>query len=201
MVVDDVERRKADLRARVRAARTARDADRRAADAEGLRAVALAHGLVRDRPVVAAYLSGPSEPGTGPLLDGLAATGTRVLLPVVSVGPPRDLDWAVDDGTTRPGPLAGLREPAGPRLGPQALATADVVLVPALAVDTLGGRLGQGGGFYDRALVRVRPGALVVAVVHDEELHDAAVDPVPVLAHDRRVDAVLTPTRCVAVRG
>jgi len=69
-----------------------------------------------------------------------------------------------------------------------------VVLVPALAIDRAGFRLGQGGGYYDRLLADVPRhadgGPLLVAVVHDDELLDA----LPHEPHDRPVDAVLTPT-------
>ena len=84
----------------------------------------------------------------------------------------------------------GLLEPAGPRLGPGALAAADVVVVPALAVDRRGARLGRGRGYYDRALAHARPGAVLVAVVFDDEL----VDALPAEPHDRRVSAVVTPS-------
>jgi 5-formyltetrahydrofolate cyclo-ligase len=73
--------------------------------------------------------------------------------------------------------------------------------MPALAADTGGARLGQGGGWYDRSLAGSAGGdakpRLLVAVVHDDELFDATTDPLPVESHDLRVDAVLTPTRWV----
>jgi 5-formyltetrahydrofolate cyclo-ligase len=85
-----------------------------------------------------------------------------------------------------------MAEPVGPRLGVDAIAAADVVLVPALAVARDGVRLGKGGGSYDRALARARTGALVVALLWDGELHDAG--DLPVEPHDRPVDAVVTPS-------
>ncbi len=74
------------------------------------------------------------------------------------------------------------------------------MLVPALAAGRDGVRLGQGGGFYDRALADLPPhpeGPLVVAVVHDDEL--LAAGEVPSAPHDRRVDAVLTPSGWVVL--
>ena len=67
------------------------------------------------------------------------------------------------------------------------------MIAPALAVDTTGARLGQGGGWYDRALEHLRPGAPVVALVFPEELYDAQTRPLPRERHDRLVDAVATP--------
>jgi 5-formyltetrahydrofolate cyclo-ligase len=195
-----VEEVKALLRRRIRAERAARHADERERAALGLRDIAMSTPAVATARIVTCFLSAPTEPGTAPLRLALQRAGLRVLLPVVaSSGPQPTLDWALDDGTSRSGTYLGLPEPTGPRLGQQAIATADLVLVPALAVDTTGARLGQGGGFYDRALTMVRDGALVVAVLHDEELLDAAVEPVPVLPHDRHVDAVLTPSRWVTI--
>ena len=73
------------------------------------------------------------------------------------------------------------------------LVDADVVIAPALAVDSNGVRLGQGGGWYDRALEHVRPGTKVIAVVFPEEVYDATDRPLPLEKHDRTVDAVATP--------
>jgi 5-formyltetrahydrofolate cyclo-ligase len=145
------------------------------------------HGLAQWQGVgtIAAYYSVGIEPPTEALIEALLAGGSRVLLPVIDGAA---LDWAAYTGPnelTR-GPF-GLSEPSGPRLGEDALAQADVVVMPALAVDRLGNRLGHGRGFYDRALIDVA--APIVAVVYDAEL----IDDVPAEAHDHRVDAVLRP--------
>jgi 5-formyltetrahydrofolate cyclo-ligase len=136
----------------------------------------------------AAYVPDETEPGHGRLPAVFTQLGARVLLPVVS---PEgvELAWAVDTGRLAPGRF-GLLEPVGPRLGPTAIGTADIVIVPALAVSRDGVRLGRGGGYYDRALGHARPEAVVVALVFDDEL----LDEVPAEPHDRRVDAVLTPS-------
>jgi 5-formyltetrahydrofolate cyclo-ligase len=84
-------------------------------------------------------------------------------------------------------------EPGTHALGTGAIAQADVVIAPALAVDSRGVRLGQGGGWYDRALEHVRPGTKVVAVVFPEEVYDASDRPLPVEPHDKPVHAVATP--------
>jgi 5-formyltetrahydrofolate cyclo-ligase len=135
---------------------------------------------------LAAYVGVGTEPATLPLLDALRSVGVRVLLPVITGDA---LDWAAYEGSASlaEGPL-GLAEPAGVRLGGTALLEAEVVLVPALAVDRRGHRLGRGRGYYDRALAAVT--APVVAVVYDDDV----IDDVPVEDHDRDVDGRLTPS-------
>ena len=176
---------KAALRVRLLTRRRERTSTERAAAAEAVTR-ALLRGLTAAR-TVAAYVPDEIEPGHGRLPAAYTQLGIRVLLPVVSDRGP-ELRWAVDSGRLAPGRF-GLLEPVGPRLGPSALGTADVVVVPALAVGRDGSRLGRGGGYYDRALRHVRPGSLLVALVFDDEL----VDALPMEAHDHRVTAVVTP--------
>ena len=135
---------------------------------------------------VAAYLSVGTEPGTAALLDALAGAQVEALLPVLL--PDGDLDWARADDGVVPGPH-GLLEPAGPRLGRDAVARCTLVVVPALAADRAGTRLGRGGGSYDRVLPRAT--GTVVALLHDGEL----VDALPADPHDVPVDAVVVPSR------
>ncbi len=133
---------------------------------------------------VAAYASVGTEPGTAPLLDALLGGPRTVLLPLLL--PDGDLDWAAYDGGLRAGPR-GLRQPPGPPLGPDAVGGCALVVVPALAVDRAGTRLGRGGGSYDRALARA--GGLVVAALHRGEL----VDHLPADPHDRPVHGAVVP--------
>ena len=142
---------------------------------------------LRRAATVAAYVSVGREPGTGPLLAALAEAGKRVILPLLQ--PDDDLDWAVYRG---PESLVrarrGLLEPVGTPLGPYAIGTADCVIVPGLAVDRTGLRLGRGGGSYDRALGRVPVGTFTCVVLQASEVRDE----VPADAHDRRVTAVVS---------
>ncbi|GAA3866684.1 5-formyltetrahydrofolate cyclo-ligase [Streptomyces lacrimifluminis] len=145
---------------------------------------------------VAAYVSVGTEPGTRALLDALHARGVRVLLPVLL--PDNDLDWGTYTGEgslveVRHGGRTALLEPAGDRLGADAVTDADAVLLPGLAVDGLGLRLGRGGGSYDRVLARLeRSGAdpALVVLLYDSEV----VPRVPAEPHDRPVHAVVTPS-------
>jgi 5-formyltetrahydrofolate cyclo-ligase len=177
------------LRDQVQAARKRRPLEAAAGFAASVADVALGWEPVRSAATVAAYVSVGSEPGTGLLLDALAAAGKRVLLPVVLPG--LDLDWATYTGRPGLAPAArGLLEPTGSRLGRTAIAQADVVLVPGTAVSPVGARLGQGGGCYDRALPRVLPGTPVAVVLYDDEV---GLD-VPAEPHDVRVGFALTST-------
>jgi 5-formyltetrahydrofolate cyclo-ligase len=152
----------------------------------------LATADVRRAATVAAYVSLPGEPGTAPLLDALSAGGKRVILPVLL--PDGDLDWAAYGGPRDLRPARfGLLEPVGEPMGPDALANADVVLVPGLAVDPDGVRLGRGGGSYDRALGRVPVGTFTCVLLYDGEVGV----PVPVEPHDRRVGWAATPSGLV----
>ncbi|MCX4813021.1 5-formyltetrahydrofolate cyclo-ligase [Streptomyces sp. NBC_01239] len=167
---------------------------REAGDALADRALELAE-LAHAR-TVAAYVSVGTEPGTLTLLDALRAREVRVLLPVLL--PDNDLDWGAYDGEgslarVQHGGKMALFEPSGERLGPDAVTAADVVLLPGLAVDGRGMRLGRGGGSYDRVLARLERAdahpALVV-LLYDSEV----VDRVPAEAHDRPVRATVTPS-------
>jgi 5-formyltetrahydrofolate cyclo-ligase len=122
--------------------------------------------------------------------------GSYVLLPLLR--PDGDLDWASYEGPESlvPGPR-GLLEPGEPPRGPGAVARADAVLVPALAVDRAGNRLGRGGGSYDRALARVGPVVPLLALVYDAEL----LDHVPAEPHDVKVRAAVSPGAGVSVTG
>lgn len=180
------------LRRTVRAQRDGRSPEERERVARSLAMVALELPAIRRARCVAAYGSLPQEPGTGPLREALRARGARVLLPVVVDD--KNLDWAEDTGELVVSPGLRLPEPTGPRLGQSALAEAEVVIVPALAVDTSGTRLGQGRGYYDRALQTVGKSTLVLALVHDEEVLDPTT-PVPSDPHDVAVHGAVTPTR------
>lgn len=160
-----------------------------AAAGRALARVAVAEPVVARAGTVVAYGALPGEPDPAVLIEVLRRRGTTVVLPRVAE---TGLTFAVFTGRWRPGAPTGgglrIPEPTGE---PVDVFAADVVLVPALAVDRRGVRLGQGGGYYDRTdLVRRRPRPAVVAVVFESEF---VAEPLPAEPHDLRVDAVLTP--------
>lgn len=182
-MTSDLRDRKATERARLLAARRAVPPDVRDVEAAALARHAASLDITADQ-TVCAFLPVGSEPGSVELVDALPC---RVLLPVVVGLAP--LDWAVYTGPSglRPGPHK-LLEPSGPRLGASAVLAASLVLVPALAVDLSGVRLGKGAGHYDRTLPQVT--APLVAVIRDCEL----VASLPGEPHDIRMNGVLTPS-------
>jgi 5-formyltetrahydrofolate cyclo-ligase len=183
--------RKAELRTRLLEARRALTAGERQEAGTALVQRVRDWALLASAGTVAAYASMGTEPGTHELINALRADGTRVLLPVLQAD--NDLDWADYAG---PGTLErtsrGLLEPAGKRLGPLAVTQAHAVLLPGLAVDARGVRLGRGGGSYDRVLerlaaARTHPALVVLLYTHE------VVDTVPREPHDHLVDAAVTP--------
>lgn len=181
---------KRELRARIRAARRARDTrEHSLAETAIAERVTKRLGLVSE---VCCYLSMETEPGTDALIARLVRDGVRVHVPRVSGTAMQWCEYAPGDGL-RESDL-GIREPIGEGVA-RVPAGADAVILPALAADALGNRLGQGGGFYDRALgsipSQVEGGPLCIALVFDDEV----LPLLPLESHDLRVDVVVTPTR------
>lgn len=189
----DVEESKIALRQVIRTAREVRSDRLRTEASQAVADLVIQIPEVANARCIASYAARPAEVGTGPLLEALSERGTRVLLPVLGAGLSRE--WAEYAGQEDLEVRAPGRppEPSGPSMPPEILAEADVVIAPALAVDSRGVRLGQGGGWYDRALEHVRPGVLTIVLVYPEEIYDAEERPLPVEDHDVRVDAVATP--------
>ena len=147
------------------------------------------------------YASRALEPGTLPLIEAMHGQGIEVLVPRLGTGLQRG--WGVysraDDLIARaPGRPP---EPSGDFLPPSRLADADIIIVPALAVDNTGTRLGQGAGWYDRALAEARPGVPIVALVFDDEFHDAAIQCIPHESHDVAVSIVVRPSGVTRIRA
>ena len=180
--------RKAALRRQIVTARAGMAAAERDAAGREIRDHVLSLPEVAAAGTIAAYYSAGTEPATRSLVYALWKRGSYVVLPLLL--PDGDLDWASYEGPDSlvPGPR-GLLQPGEPPRGIETVSRADVVLVPAVAVDGAGYRLGRGGGSYDRALARVGEQVPVIALLYDAEL----VAQVPAAAHDQRVRAVARP--------
>lgn len=168
-----------------------------AADREAAGHLLSVHGLALGggAKAVTAYAAVGTEPPTRRLLEALVERGVRVLLPVA--GADGALEWGdLTHWAELTLSASGLLEPAATTSAAAAARSADLALVPALAVDRAGQRLGRGGGYFDRWLAEAAP-ARVVAVVYDDELLDA----VPHEPHDRPVNAALTPSGLISVTG
>lgn len=174
------------LRARLRQARAARTAQEQARDAEAVCARILALPAYRNARVVMAYAAARGEIALDAVMADALAQGKALALPLC-VGPGEMQARRVTAiEQLRPGRY-GIMEPADscPPVVPEDIG---LVLVPGVAFDARGGRLGQGGGYYDRFLPLSR--ALRVGVCPEFAL----LDRVPVRAHDQRMDAVVTPS-------
>ena len=195
--VDGDPKTKAAWRANIVAARRAVPQEQRRTEAEALLGHLLA--VARAGTTVCFYVPVGSEPGSADALDALLAADVRVLLPVARemAGIPQPLAWGEYRADSLVAAPFGLREPAAPWLPPEAIGTASVVVVPALAVDRAGARLGRGAGFYDRSLPLADPAAWLVAVVRDDEL----VHELPHEDHDVPMTHALTPGRGLVALG
>jgi 5-formyltetrahydrofolate cyclo-ligase len=180
--------RKAELRLNRLAARRELPETRRVAAGRALSDAILEFPPTQMAGTVAAYVSIGTEPSTRTLLFALWKRGSYVLLPLLEPG--GDLNWASYEGPDSlvPGPR-GLIQPGEPPRGVTAISSADLVIVPALAADRRGNRLGRGGGSYDRALARVGPAVPTIALLYDDEL----LDDLPAAPHDQPVRAAARP--------
>ena len=176
-----------DLKARLRS--SAADARRRLTPAQRAEAsAAIVDRLLRQpelqRPGhVLLYAAMPEEADLARAVGPLRERGVRTLFPRVR-GEQLELVAASDLLTLQLG-YRGVREPTGPRIDTEVV---DVAVVPGVAFDPHGGRLGHGGGHYDRLLAQLPEDSLRVGVCFACQV----VPRVPRLAHDEPVDVVLT---------
>ncbi|WP_129657704.1 5-formyltetrahydrofolate cyclo-ligase [Rothia uropygialis] len=199
MDADKLVRAKSKLRKQLLAARV----NRRERDSEDVQRqlvadswrIALLDYVIETVPIkgtVCAFLPTATEPPILPALRAIHESGRTVLAPISRPG--RILDWARWTPQT-PVEISrfGIQEPVGPRLGTEAFGHADLRLVPALAVDARGVRLGYGGGFYDTALgaaAKGPHGAANIGICFADELLEAGG--VPSESHDARLLQVCT---------
>ena len=168
-----------------------------------------AEGIARQVRALASSIGGVTLPALfvpTPLEPDLSLTlgaFDHALLPVLideAGAPYRSPRWGLwEAGQALVTPSRPPAQPCGEAMGAESLAEADLIIIPALAASTDGARLGQGGGWYDRALLHRSPGVAVVSVVFDDEVLESGV--IPTEAHDVPIDAIITPTRTIAANA
>jgi 5-formyltetrahydrofolate cyclo-ligase len=193
----DVAREKSALRASMRRTMETMPREQSRAKAEALAERALSWPPMAEARRVMVYLSMAGEAGTGALIERLLEAGVDVAGPRVdwnarTITPARITDVMAD---VVQGNL-GVPEPA-PSAPGVALETIDVVLVPALAFDLRGFRLGRGAGFYDRFLADKRRKGLALGFGLEAQLAPR----VPTEPHDARLDALATERRVLEFNG
>ena len=133
---------------------------------------------------IASYISYGDEPSTFELNTAIIATGKVLVLPRVSG---TNIEWVIWNGDmSHLLESKRILEPIGDPLVD--VSSIEVVVVPALRIDRLGYRLGQGGGFYDRALPRFQ--AWKIGLIHSDEISG---EDLPHEVHDIALDAAATP--------
>ena len=168
-----------------------------------------AEGIARQVRALASSIGGVTLPALfvpTPLEPDLSLTlgaFDHALLPVLideAGAPYRSPRWGLwEAGQALVTPSRPPAQPCGEAMGAESLAEADLIIIPALAASADGARLGQGGGWYDRALLHRSPGVAVVSVVFDDEVLESGV--IPTEAHDVPIDAIITPTRTIAANA
>lgn len=195
----EIEDFKSALRTAIRDQRNLRSERLRKEAGQDFATVLLSIPEVKNAQTVALYASRAGEPSTAQILDYLDALGKRVLLPVLGEGLARCwAEYAGEDDLLQRAP-GRPPEPGTQPLESDAIAQADVVIAPAMAIDSRGTRLGQGGGWYDRVLSHVRDGVKVVGVVYPEEFYESKDTPLPRESHDLPVHVVATTTNWIAL--
>jgi len=186
-MVQDAEDKPA-IRAEARARRRIMTQDERAAGNRGISSELIALARELDARKIGCYLSTIDEPPTREFIDWAIESDREVLIPVSR----EDglLDWALVDRGDEQVDFLGMPIPTSELLGPIAVDSVDLLIIPASQVDVRGARMGWGRGYFDRMLGSMAHRPPVFAVVYDHEV----VDEVPVEAHDQSVDGVVTPS-------
>lgn len=183
---------RAGLRRRLRARRRAIDARARRIATRTLTRHLLALPLLRGARRIGFYLPNDGEIDPGPAATALMLRGARIHLPVIDPlrkGSSRLRFAPVRAGTPLRRNRFGIPEPRGVRTVPGW--SLDVVLLPLVGFDRRGGRLGMGGGFYDRTFDPQRPRPArprLIGLAHAVQ----EVDALPMAAHDVPLDAIVS---------
>lgn len=187
-MADDIDLRKREIRARVRARRAELTVAERTAAGASLSTQLVRLVTARNARSLSCYMPVGSEPDIRDFIGWADAEGLEVLFP--SSREDGLLDWIRPTGDGMVLGKYGIHEPLGTLVSPLAVGDVDLMLIPACAVDRGGMRLGWGRGYFDRTLGSMEDRPPVFAVIYDEDLLDA----VPRDVHDVAVTGIVTPT-------
>ena len=187
---------KAELRKRLRGVRKTTPAEACEVRSRALVARLEAHESVASAKRIALFwpILARHEVDLRPLDTSLRARGVRIAYPAIDPETGLMTMHEVADPTTLEEKGFGFMEPAAG--SPEATAL-DVVIVPAIAADPSGQRIGYGAGYYDRTLPKYAPPAVTIIVVYDWQM----VAEVPATEHDVRCQWVVTDVRSFDCRG
>jgi 5-formyltetrahydrofolate cyclo-ligase len=178
--VNDIALAKAQLRSKILASRAGRESSDQALTANLLELVSQL-----DAQSVATYLSFGTEPSTTDFISSLLKDSIEVLVPKVL--PNGSLAWIRWDGASANTSSLGMKEPDESKLQVASVQEADLLIIPALAVDARGNRLGRGKGYFDRELSTLSSNKVYAVCFEDEVLES-----LPSEDHDQRVSGVVT---------
>lgn len=164
-------------------------------------------GPLRDRApdkrlIICSYLSFGEELDTGPLVRDCLSSGDTVLVPKIGHQRQLSLHRITSQADLESG-VWGIMEPAEhvPAFPESKWPTIDVIVVPGLAFDVHGGRIGYGGGYYDRMVEKLRglAGGIIPARLAALVLKEQLVDSVPMEVHDFRLDMLITASKVIHI--
>jgi len=178
-------------RARARNARDGIAQEERRAAAHELAAILLDLPELASVKVVLGYAALPNELDPAPAVWRLRKRGARIAYPRIEAPGILGMHYVDHETELVPGPF-GLAQPSehAPHVPHSRV---DAVILPAVAFDEQGTRLGYGGGYYDRLLPMLRRDCVRVGVVFDEQV----LPRIPAEEHDECVDIVVTPVRII----
>jgi 5-formyltetrahydrofolate cyclo-ligase len=193
---DPISEAKSSIRAEVRARLGALSEETLNAESSALCRHAMAWEPLAKASTVMAYWPIAGEADVRPLVIALLARGVTLCLPRVDWESRRLIPVPISHPERDLGPPErGVRSPR-PELPPAPAGAVQTVVVPGLAFDATGARLGRGSGFYDRWLEEAGPGVRALGAA----LRCQLVERVPTVAHDRRMHALATPDGVVPAR-
>ena len=181
------------LRAKILAARDGLPPEERQRKSRAITEHLLALPEFAGARTVFAYVSFRSEVETLPLIAHCLSRGVKVSVPLTLVQERRLLPYAITDPSRDLAPgYCGIPEPLE-TLPPVDPASIEVVVMPGSVFDARGGRLGYGGGYYDRFLQNAAPQALRIGLAYDLQV----VEAVPLKSHDQQLDYLITESRTI----